>query len=73
MGAQSAFNVTLGAVGVAAGKLAGTISESNDASKNELMAQKAKMNALKMQKLKLQNRKYRLQNKLLEKKLGGSK
>lgn len=43
-----------------------TISEANDASKNELMAQKAKINAEQLKKLKLQNKNLRLQNRALK-------
>ncbi len=67
------------AIGVAANKLAvgiGQISEANDADKNEMMAQKAKMNAEKLKNMKLQNRKIRLENRILKKKekeMGGNK
>ena len=62
------------ALGVAANKVAdavstikgSVISEANDASKNEMMAQKAKMNAEQLKNLKLRNKKLRLQIKALK-------
>lgn len=70
------LNTMLAAVGagsVAASKVGtsfGQISESNDASKNEMMAQKAKQNAEQLKKLKLQNKNLRLRNKILKQKAG---
>ena len=67
------------AVGVAANKLAvglGQISEANDADKNEMMAQRAKMNAEKLKNLRLQNQKLRIEKRILkkqEKNIGGDK
>jgi len=63
----------VGTAGVASSKIAtsikeGTISESVDADKNEMMAQKAKMNAEKLKNLRLKNRRLRLQNKALKEK-----
>ena len=63
----------VGAGGVAASKITtsikeGTISEAVDADKNEMMAQKAKMNAEKLKNLKLRNKKLRLQNRALKEK-----
>ena len=68
----------VGATGVAASKVGssfgqqgqGQISEANDASKNEIMAQKAKINAEQLKKLKLQNKNLRLRNKILKQKAG---
>lgn len=72
--AQNSMLALLGTAGVAASKVSGAIkgdeqpiSEANDASKNELMAQKAQMNALKMKNLQLRNRQLRLQNRALKK------
>jgi hypothetical protein len=75
MGPAQSSLLGLGAtVGVAASKIsqgigelkAAQISEANDADKNELMAQRAKMNAEKLKNLKLRNKKLRLQNKALK-------
>lgn len=57
-------------------QLSSQISEANDASKNELMAQKAAMNAERLKALKLKNKRYRLENRILKKKekqIGGDK
>lgn len=64
------------ALGVSANKVAdavstikgGVTSESADADKNEMMAQKARMNAEKLKNLKLRNKQLRLQNKALKEK-----
>lgn len=69
--AQNALLGAGAAIGVAANKLAtglGQISEANDAEKNEMMAQKAKMNAEQLKNLKLRNKKLRLQNRALREK-----
>ena len=63
----------VGATGVAASKVAtsikeGMTSESADADKNEMMAQKARLNAEKLKNLKLRNKQLRLQNKALKEK-----
>ena len=64
----------IGTAGVAASKISQGISEANDADKNELMAQKATMNAERLKNLKLKNKKLRLENRALKKKeAGGSK
>lgn len=61
----------VGAAGVAESKIStsikeGITSESVDADKNEMMAQKAKLNAEKLKNLKLRNKKLRMQNKALK-------
>lgn len=68
--AQSSIMALIGTSGVAASKIAQGISEPNDASKNEMMAQKAKMNVEQLKKLKLQNKNLRLRNKVLKQKAG---
>ena len=57
----------MGTAGVAASKIGTAISESNDADKNEMMAQRAKMNAAKLKQIKLQNRKTQLEIQALKK------
>lgn len=69
--AQNALLGAGAAVSVAASKLttgmkelkSSQISEANDADKNEMMAQRAQMNALKMKNLQLKNKQLQLQNR----------
>lgn len=63
--AQSSILAAIGTAGVAASKIAQGISEPNDAEKNEMMAEKAKMNAEKLKKLKLKNKEQRAKIKIL--------
>lgn len=65
----------IGATGVAASKVStsikeGITSESADADKNEMMAQKARLNVEKLKNLKLRNKQLRLQNKALKESQG---
>lgn len=53
----------LGTAGVGSNKIGTAISESNDGERNELMAQKAKLNAERLKAQKLKNKKLRLQNR----------
>lgn len=63
--AQSSILAAVGTAGVAASKIAQGISEPNDAKKNEMMAEKAKMNAEKLKQLKLKNKEQRAKIKIL--------
>ena len=63
-----------GAATTSGGDVANTmISEANDATKNEMMGQKAMLNAEKLKNWKLRNKKLRAEIRALKKEPGGSK
>ena len=76
---QQGVNQTIRSLGVEAGAVkAGKvadkmISEANDAAKNEMAGQKAKLNAERLKNLKLINKKLRAEIRALKKEPGGSK